>query len=349
MSLEFEKFKDRYQKVPVEEFPNRVEEAVPDPVVSIHVSTYQHADFIRDCLDGVLMQETDFPFEIIVGEDESDDGTREICKKYAEENPNKIRLFLHRRENNISVRGKPTGKFQLIYSHFISRGKYIAICEGDDYWTDPNKLKKQVGFLEENHEYVLTHHNAKKVNGKGELLSESKLPKRSKKDFTKKGLQKGPFILTLSLCFRNKIDKYPEEFFSVINEDKFLVSMLGRWGKGKYQEEVKRAVYREHTSGIWGKSPSEKRSIELMETFESLESYHHKKGSKEVKKHFSKRKKDANKSTCLRLISAGKYKHFAKYYKKTIFKNGYKIGIYEHLFFFLRIVNHIIKKKLLSS
>ena len=137
----------KYQKAPVEEYPNQVLEAVPEPVVSVQVSTYQHADFIRDCLDGILMQETDFPVEILIGEDESSDGTREICKAYADRHPDKIRLFLHRRENNIAIHGRPTGRFQSTYTRFKCRGTYIALCEGDDYWTDPLKLQKQVDFL----------------------------------------------------------------------------------------------------------------------------------------------------------------------------------------------------------
>ena len=67
------------------------------PIVSVCVSTYQHVDFIRECLDGILMQVTDFPFEIVVGEDESTDGTRDICIDYARRFPDKIRLFLRER------------------------------------------------------------------------------------------------------------------------------------------------------------------------------------------------------------------------------------------------------------
>jgi len=117
--MNFEQLKQKYQQVPVEEYPNRVSEAVPNPVVTAKVSTYQHADFIRDCLDGILMQETDFPFEIVIGEEESSDGTREICRAYADRHPDKIRLLLNCRENNIAIHGRPTGKFQSIYTRFM--------------------------------------------------------------------------------------------------------------------------------------------------------------------------------------------------------------------------------------
>ena len=155
--MTFEEFKARYEKMPVEEFPNNVLQAVPKPIVSFRVSTYMHAQYIRQCLDGILMQQTTFPYEIVIGEDESTDGTREICIEYAKRYPDKIRLFLHKRGNNIKIDGQPTPKFQGIYSMYMCRGKYQAMCEGDDYWTDPYKLQKQVDFLENNPDYGLVH------------------------------------------------------------------------------------------------------------------------------------------------------------------------------------------------
>ena len=111
--MTFEEFNDKYQKVPVEEYPNSVS---TKPTVSVCVQTYQHTHFIRDCLEGILMQETDFPFEILLGEDASTDGTREICIEYADKYPDKIRLFLHHRENNISIGGSPTGRFNFMFN-----------------------------------------------------------------------------------------------------------------------------------------------------------------------------------------------------------------------------------------
>ena len=123
--LDFESFCRKYQKALVEKYPNRVLEAVPEPVVAVQVSTYQHADFIRDCLEGILMQETDFPVEILIGEDESSDGTREICKEYADRHPDTIRLFLHRREDSVKIHGRPTGKFQSVYTRFMRQSSFM--------------------------------------------------------------------------------------------------------------------------------------------------------------------------------------------------------------------------------
>ena len=129
----------------VKKYPNRVD---AKPLVSICVVTYNHQNYIKQCLDGVLMQECNFEYEVLLGEDNSTDTTRKLCIEYAERFPDKIRLFLHDRSNVIYINGKPTGRFNFIYNLKQAKGKYIALCEGDDYWTDPTKLQKQVDFLE---------------------------------------------------------------------------------------------------------------------------------------------------------------------------------------------------------
>lgn len=116
------------------------------PLVSVCIATYQHADFIKDCIEGALKQETDFDFEIIIGEDASQDGTREICINYAEKYTDKIRLFLRNRETSqlYDTKGNFVCRFNGKWNRESARGKYIALCEGDDYWTDPLKLQKKV-------------------------------------------------------------------------------------------------------------------------------------------------------------------------------------------------------------
>lgn len=128
------------------------------PLVSVTVATYQHVNYIRECLEGILMQNTSFHYEIIIGEDGSVDGTDKICKEYAEKYPEKIRLFL--RDRNLSQYyedNKLIGRFNGRWNRMSSRGKYIALCEGDDYWTDPLKLERQVAFLEANEDYGLVY------------------------------------------------------------------------------------------------------------------------------------------------------------------------------------------------
>ena len=125
------------------------------PLVSICCLTYNHAQFIRKCLDGFLMQQTDFPIEILIHDDCSTDGTTDIIREYEAKYPELI-FPLYEEENQYSRGG--AGKMDL-YNYSRARGKYIAYCEGDDYWTDPLKLQKQVDFMEVNPEYSVCFHN----------------------------------------------------------------------------------------------------------------------------------------------------------------------------------------------
>lgn len=125
-------------------------------LVSVVCTTYNHASFIRQCLDGFVMQKTSFNFEVIIHDDASTDETPSIIAKYANEHPGLFRTILQK-ENQYS-RNIPIGK-TFIYP--ICRGKYIAYCEGDDYWTDPLKLQKQVDFLEAHPNYGIAHTHAR--------------------------------------------------------------------------------------------------------------------------------------------------------------------------------------------
>jgi glycosyltransferase involved in cell wall biosynthesis len=284
MGLDFDEFKEKYQQVPVEEYPNRVVEAVPDPVVSIHVSTYQHADFIEKCLDGVLIQETDFPFEVIIGEDESTDGTREICKEYADHYPEKIRLFLHRRENNIAIRGRATGKFQLAYSHYVARGEYIAICEGDDFWRDNKKIQKQVAFLSKNEKYSISHHDGIVLNEGESKNKGSFLPKERRRSFSEKELAKVSNLLTPSLCYKNVFDSFESCFFSSLNGDMYIICKMAMYGEAKYQGDIAPSARRRHKGGIWSGIGNIEMSINMEDTFRCiLKMYKSRNVKKEVK------------------------------------------------------------------
>ena len=114
------------------------------PVVSVHMITYNHEPFIRQAIEGVMMQKTDFEFELVIGEDCSTDKTREICFEYQKKYPDKIRvLWWH--ENLRKVKHPAGGNGVRTYAH--CRGEFIAYCEGDDYWVDPLKLQKQVDVM----------------------------------------------------------------------------------------------------------------------------------------------------------------------------------------------------------
>ncbi len=129
------------------------------PLVSIVCITYNQCKYIRDALDGFLLQKTDFEIEIIVHDDASSDGTSDILREYQDEYPELFKLIIQE-ENQYRKIG-----FGFVFDVFRqARGKYIAICEGDDYWTDPAKLQKQIDALESNAGSTMCFHNAYRVN-----------------------------------------------------------------------------------------------------------------------------------------------------------------------------------------
>ena len=134
------------------------------PLVSICCITYNHEKYIKEALDSFLMQETSFPYEIIIHDDASTDGTREIIKEYAEKNSN---IFLVLQKENKYSRGI---KIFPNYIFPLARSKYIAICEGDDYWTDPRKLQKQIDHMEKHPECTLCLHASNDVSETGKFI-----------------------------------------------------------------------------------------------------------------------------------------------------------------------------------
>ena len=123
--------------------------------VSIYCTAFNHEAFIRDALDGFLAQKTDFPFEVLVTDDASTDGTTGILRTYQEKHPDVIRFF--HQEKNLFSQGINIYE-AVMYPN--TRGQYVAYCEGDDYWTDPEKLQKQVSFLDANPDYSACVHNS---------------------------------------------------------------------------------------------------------------------------------------------------------------------------------------------
>lgn len=254
--LDFEHFKTMYQKVPVVEYPNNVLNVIPEPKVSVHIITYQHANYIRQAIDSVLMQKTNFHFEVIIGDDDSTDGTREICIEYAEKYPEQIRLFLHQRENNIKVLDRPSHLFQYTYNSFNLRGEYIAVNSGDDYWTDEYKLQKQVDFLEANIGYSMCFTDYYVVNEDSEIINNNPLDEDRKRDvglLSVLGSNSQNCVLpptqTVVLRKIDLLNYIPEGFLKSLNEDLFLFSIFLQIGDAAYLN-FKSACYRHHEGSI---------------------------------------------------------------------------------------------------
>ncbi|HND88872.1 MAG TPA: glycosyltransferase, partial [Saprospiraceae bacterium] len=122
------------------------------PLVSVCMITYKQEAYIGKAIESVLMQQTDFPIELVIGEDASPDGTLRICQHYQALHPDKIRLMTGEKNMGFS--------WNFARTLWATRGEYIALLEGDDYWTDPLKLQKQVDFLRKSPDFNLHFHNA---------------------------------------------------------------------------------------------------------------------------------------------------------------------------------------------
>ena len=141
-----------------------------DQLVSISCLTYNHENFIRETIEGFLMQKTTFPVKIIIFEDCSTDNTANIIREYKAKFPHLFNVFLQS-ENTYgkTIRKKALEPYQ--QAHFKS--KYIAFCEGDDYWTNPLKLQKQVDFLEKNKDYGLVYTEIDRVDDRRNIIDRS--------------------------------------------------------------------------------------------------------------------------------------------------------------------------------
>ena len=247
--MNFTEFKNKYEKKRVEEVPNSVK---PNPEISILVQTYNQENYIWECLDSILNQDTDFDFEIIVGEDDSTDSTRKICLEYAKKYPEKIRLILHHRENQIKILGTPTSNFNALYNFYSSKGKYIAFCEGDDFWTDSKKLYKQVKALERNKTDSFNYHSYLTIDSMNIGLISDEEANQPKTDLSSTDLFKGTYHpLLLTICFRKNFEELPYEIAEVLNIDTFLYVYLGRFGNAKYLVNISPSYYRKHRGGTW--------------------------------------------------------------------------------------------------
>jgi glycosyltransferase involved in cell wall biosynthesis len=224
------------------------------PLVSVCVITYQHAAFIGQCLDSILSQETTFPFEILIGEDESTDGTREICMEYARRHPDRIRLYLRARALSSFEADGRTSRLNGTWTRRAARGKYVALCEGDDYWTATDKLAKQAEFLERHPDCSMCFHNARLVFEDG-----SEPPRLSHRNeemqpfYDVTHLLRENFIQTASIFYRRSTLVYPPPpwWYRMTVGDWPLLLLVSEHGPIGYLPETM-SVYRLHEGGVWG-------------------------------------------------------------------------------------------------
>lgn len=215
------------------------ENTTSDILISVCMITYNHENFISQAIEGVVTQITSFGLELVVGEDCSTDKTREICIQYKEKYPNIIKLNLP--EKNVG----PQANF--INTIALCKGKYVALCEGDDYWTDPYKLQKQVDFLEKNPDYAMSAHNSIVL---GHNKTKYYDPPLNQNVFTTEDIISRDWsIMTASIVFLKQAFIIPDWFISMKSGDYTLQLLLSLNGKINYIPEYM-SVYRKHLGGL---------------------------------------------------------------------------------------------------
>lgn len=234
------------------------------PLVSVVMITYAHENFIEQAINGVLMQECDFDIELIIANDCSPDKTDDVLKKIIKNHPNAYWIKYIKHEKNIGMMPN------FIFALKEAQGKYIALCEGDDYWIDPLKLQKQVDFLEENPDCSLCFHTNEEVynNSTGKRIKRPiKRPHDGKFTIKDVIIGGGGFMTTNSMFFhRNHIFELPNWFKESPVGDLPLMLILASKGKIGYLDEVMSA-YRVMSSNSWSLT---------MQDFNNFKAHHYK-------------------------------------------------------------------------
>lgn len=234
-----------------------------NPLVSVCLITFNHAKYIRDALEGVLMQNINFEWEFIIADDFSNDGTREILVDYQKKHPQLIKLILQNKNT-----GPANNWIDLLKA---SQAKYTAYFEGDDFWTDRNKLQTQVDFLEQNTDYSMCFHNVEYRYETKNTPSILGLNSDEPETTTSIDLAlRNNYIPSCSVVYRNN---YSEDFFNMIPHikigDWFLHLYNSQFGKIKYISKVM-GVYRIHKAGSWSAINDLERQNILIETTNKL-------------------------------------------------------------------------------
>jgi glycosyltransferase involved in cell wall biosynthesis len=211
--------------------------------LSVQMVTFNHEAFIAKALDSVLMQRTNFEYEIVIGEDCSTDNTRNILLDYQKRYPHKFKLILNEKNMGMHKNGNQALE--------ACEGEYVAILEGDDYWMSPDKLQKQVDFLDNNPECIICFHNAMMLYNDNSHESHAYCsPKQKEFSSIEDLLIMGNFMPSCSKMFRKKYIEIPDWIYSLKMGDWPIDILLARHGSIGYIDEIMGA-YVIHHAGAW--------------------------------------------------------------------------------------------------
>lgn len=236
--------------------------------VTIVTTTYNHEKYIAKAIDSFLIQKTNFPFKILISDDKSTDKTAEILKEYQNKYPEKIEIINH--ETNLGAMGN--------FIDTLSRVKdteYVALCDGDDYWTDENKLQKQVEFLDNHKDFTICFHPSRMFFENGEKQDEI-LSVDTPEVTTLTDLVKWNYIIANSVVYRWKFNDtdlrviFPE---NIVPGDYYIHLLHAKTGKIKKINEVM-SDYRKHEAGFWYSNAYDKDTFSLKYGKKFLNFYH---------------------------------------------------------------------------
>lgn len=233
--------------------------------VSICTITYNQEKFISQAIESFLSQKTNFDFEIIVSDDASTDNTKEILKSYSKKYPLLVKLV---------TRSKNVGMMQnLVETLKRCTGEYIAFCEGDDYWTDENKLQKQADFLDANQDYSICFHKIKELDKDGNLTNP--IMNNFDKNITYNFLEIAEYnvIHSPSVMWRGSIiDILPYWILQAPLGDFILHLLYANRGKTYFMSDTM-AIYRKHPQGVWSQNSAFANMVKLKWVVDKMDDY----------------------------------------------------------------------------
>lgn len=250
------------------------------PMVAIEMITYNHEKYIAQAIESVVKQKTDFDFKLIICEDCSTDNTAKICTEYKNKFPDKIDL--HLAEKNMGVYKNARRLHEL---SFGSGAKYIAMLDGDDYWTDENKLQKQIDFLEQHPDYAICFHKATIVYEGEPVRNFPELNNDTKATTTLTDLMKGNYIHTPTCVFRKNFDALPDWLLDIFTGDWVIHMLNAEHGKIFFINQ-EMAAYRVHGRGLISPGISKEMDLNRIIMFKTLADYFEKRDNAEASRWF---------------------------------------------------------------
>jgi len=219
--------------------------------VSVCMITYNHENYLKQAIESVLIQKTHFDFELVIANDNSPDNTITVIEEFINQHPKGYKIkFINNKEN------------MGIMPNFINalkkcNGDYIALCEGDDYWIDENKLQKQVDFLEKNTDFTICFHKVNvETNG---TISDDTITGKSIQTTTIYDLAKGNYMHTCSVVYRNHLfADFPNYFYTSPIGDYYLHMLNAQYGKIHFINQTM-AIYRVHNTSYWSSKQDNER------------------------------------------------------------------------------------------